>query len=478
MVSLKKLFGLDKTTPTNTGNFSLIDTYTESTEKQELPEELVTIVNDGFIDATSKENAERYSHNLAILIKKTKETGKVDKLKLIRNDDTLPLDWQWRVQSRDTQFKLNDSPLTRALRTELARAEVAHDSIFGSDFLTDAELSAGLAKIGKETGFILTPIGYRSTKHFTINTPLSHTHGIYNHCNSERNFTIIDDIDNFLNSGYAYSIHWYDAYLNVAHEGLSVSNEAVVLINIDKYQEIIQNQEIKDQLATRNVILFKGDEGLAINMFLSQTGALPARPGTRYGTIDDKTEEIMTKSLKALCNEFCIEYKVSHHTHFTDKLDQKSGEPNETNQDFGNFLKKELPEYASEFPGILLVYSPKMEELANRMVKEKGSKKILDIINKYNDHVLTTFKPRFAKYQEDRQTINDETRIALKTAFINVRAYYENHQFENYPEEEREIINNLIKTFFQGKTVQKQLSAAIELNNKLSAISEKVMQIV
>ena len=467
MNTLKKVLGIQTATP------SLAHLLSDSSQKQEISDELLPIVQKGLIDATSKENEERYSHNLAVLIKRTKEIRKIERIKLIINDDSLPKDWQWYVQSRDTQFKLSDSPLTNALRYELAREAVGKDSFFGSDFLTDAELNSGYAKIGEKAGFIITPIGYRSTKHFTINSPLNYSAGIYNQSDIERDFIIIDDIDNFLSSGYAYSIHWTDAYLNVAHESLSISEKAVILINEDKFERIIQNPEMKNQLAERQVLLFRGDEGLAINMYLSEEGVLSAHPGTKYATIDNKTKEIMTFTLKELCCDNNLEYKIYHNEHFINKLDQNSGEVNETNQEFVNFFRKEFPEYTSKHPGNILISSEKMDNLAKQIVKERGTKEISVALRKYNNMVLNNFNARFKKYREDRFNMNSDIKKLFKSTFMKIRLYFKNHEFESYSEEDRKNIYNLIKMFFQGKTVQKQLAMAEELNLKLIDVKKE-----
>ena len=68
---------------------------------------------------------------------------------------------------------------------------------------------------------------------------------------ANRNFTVIDTLDNFLNSGYAYTADYKDAYLDVTHEGLKISEQAIVLISEDKYNTLINDPAIAEQLKNR-----------------------------------------------------------------------------------------------------------------------------------------------------------------------------------------------------------------------------------
>ena len=97
-----------------------------------------------------------------------------------------------------------------------------NNSSLSSRFVIPSEYEEARKKLPKELGYINNPVKFRSTKHFTVNTPLGYT-GEYNQVESNRNFTIIDSLDNISRSGYAYSISYFDAYLDITHENLPIS---------------------------------------------------------------------------------------------------------------------------------------------------------------------------------------------------------------------------------------------------------------
>ena len=99
--------------------------------------------------------------------------------------------------------------------------------------ISDEEIDQALLQVDKTYGSVLLPSKFRSTKHFTINTPLGAT-GKYNNVESNRDYIIIDDINTFLSSKYAYSVSYRDAYLDISHESLPISEKAIVLINDEK----------------------------------------------------------------------------------------------------------------------------------------------------------------------------------------------------------------------------------------------------
>ena len=118
----------------------------------------------------------------------------------------------------------------------MAKGKVNINNIFGGINIPipQENIDETLELIDKDTGSILLPVKFRSTKHFTVNTPLEVT-GDYNTVSLDRTYTIIDNIDSFLSKGYGYSVAYHDAYLDVSHESLPVSLDAVVLIEESKY---------------------------------------------------------------------------------------------------------------------------------------------------------------------------------------------------------------------------------------------------
>ena len=342
-------------------------------------DDIVTISQNNFIDTTDPLSIAKYKNNLRLLVDEVKEKKSVDKFKIIRDDDFFPTDWQWRVASQSTGIELSSFGLSYALKQIVASYNLGNyqNNPFSIPLDHD-KLNEEMRKLGRYFAAIYMPVRFRSTKHFTINTPLSYT-GEYNCVESDRNFTIIDNINNFLLSGYAYSADYRDAYLDVTHESLSISEEAIVLIAEDRYQTLLQDPKIASDLEKRHVIVYRGEEAVAINMILSQEGVLPARPGNRYMIYDDEIRTILENSMKMLCANNGIEYSKGHGNidgkggHFSDLYDGYNREFYEAQDDFIAFLINCFPENTNLINYRILRDSYYAENLIKAVIKQESN---------------------------------------------------------------------------------------------------------
>ena len=277
---------------------SFVDYTEELNEKEEVfikhdvvfdfPDGELVNISDEIIDTEDEEMIAKFKHNLQVIKSQIISNGNTSNFFLIREDDELPNNWQWEMLSKNTKLEEVMLPLSQEIRKRLALKDYQErygnvDNIFGYDFYgyDNEKFNEILRRIPKNLGKVTLPSHFRSTKHFTINTPLENT-GDYNFVTGERNFIILDNMENFINSGYGYSISYHDAYLDVSHESLNISKSAIVLINGDKYQELIKNEKVAEQLKRRKVILYRGETQVAINMLLSQLGAMSFRVGGKY----------------------------------------------------------------------------------------------------------------------------------------------------------------------------------------------------
>ena len=270
----------------------------ETYQPIELPEDELVSFSDEILDTNSRETIEKFKHNLEILIKRAKEKGKVDKFMLIREDDFFPDGWEWRVLSKNTNLEKVCTRLSYELRKAYALEQKGinpYSEIMGINIPNESyeQPIQDIADEDKTLGDILLPSRFRSTKHFTVNTPLEVT-GNYNSVHTNRDYVIMDDVNEFLASEYGYSISYRDAYLDISHESLPISTGAIVLIGDENYDRIMSDEKIASQLAQRRVIRFKGDTDIAINMILTERGALPSQVSPQYADYDD---EIRTMKL-------------------------------------------------------------------------------------------------------------------------------------------------------------------------------------
>ena len=208
---------------------------------------LKELVNDNIIDTTDSKTIENYKRNLDYLINKAKEEQKITKFALIRNDDFFPYDRKWLVNSSQT----NGEYRTLARVSQKEEQKPQKKGIL-KIFNKSKEKNNNPVKI--ETLKIYSPVQFRSTKHFTVNTALGMT-SEYNLVEQNRKFTIIDDIDNFINSDYGYSFSARDAYLDVTHEPLKISSHAIIVISIDTYNEIKNDKDLMQELKNIKIVI-------------------------------------------------------------------------------------------------------------------------------------------------------------------------------------------------------------------------------
>lgn len=445
------------------------DNIIKEEEVEYFSEDLTQISMETFIDTTDPLNIAKYKNNLRLLEERTLATGDIAKFMIIRNDDFLPEDWIWRVASKDTGIEYGGSQFTYDMRMEFASKSIGHkDNLLFDIPMPDEEekMQEVLKNIDKSYATLYRPVHFRSTKHFTVNTPLEYT-GTYNNVDSNRKFYVIDTIDNFANSGYGYSADYRDAYLDVTHEGLSISSSAVVLIDENEYEKIISDEKIKKQLSERRVILYRGSAAVAINMYLSENGCLPYKPG-KYYDYNEQTINIADDCMKKFCSSHDLLYSQGHGNlfgtggHFSDNLDNEKHDHLSIESTFLNFLKNRFPNY--EFSNSFLKDNQQMR----KFIRTIGIDNVLKAIDDYNNAVYQDFNKRFIEYKRDRDSITPEISYIFKTALSAVKRYYAN-EFDSYLSiEDRGEMFKLIKVFFHANKVEDQLLAATMICQKLN----------
>lgn len=433
---------------------------------------IVNLVEGGYLDTTSLETIAKYKSNLKILIEATKEKGEINDFVIIRNDNFFPNNWEWDVSSKNTGIEKKGSSFSYELRKALAKEKSINrrNKLEFEIPIPEDEMTKLLKDIDLDIGLIYTPVVFRSTKHFTINTPLSYT-GHYNQVDSERTYTVIDKIDNFLNSGYAYSAAYVDAYLDVTHESLPISEDAIVLISEDNYKKISNNPEIVEQLKQRRLVIFKGDGAIAINMLLTELGILPARPENRSMLYDSEIENILEDSIINICRNNNVEYNLGHGNingkggHFSDLLDGYNRENMDFNNSFISFLISKFPEYEQIISFNIL----RNENSASIFIKAVGLNNILEVIKEFNQLTFQTFQYDYKRHIEDRATITPEISHIFKSTVKLVINYYKTKNDIEISIESKKEIEDLIVLFYHSETVEDQLLAATILNQKLNS---------
>ncbi len=424
--------------------------------------ELVPFEGD-ILNTASMENIAIFKHNLGVLISKTKSAGKVEKFMLIREDDYFPENWKWRASCSSTVMEEYIFSLSIAIRRAYALEQAGiNNKMNGLEIPIDPKTMAkALSNVDVKTGFVYMPSHFRSTKHFTINTPLGVT-GSYNTVSTNRNFTIIDSADNFLSSGYGYSLAYYDAYLDVSHEALDISSEAIVLIEKSHFEKMKNDQQLMNMLFQRKVVIYEGDETVAINMLLAQMGALPSQIGSFYAEYDDDLKQIINASIIDLAYRNNLLYNQSHaaymnpeNGHFSNHFDDYNHDHIDFFNEFIAFMQTKFPEHQNLFT----ISSINDSERSSSIVNAIGTEALLEAIREYNEKALPAFRVRNAVYIKDHDNISFEDHNAiLQTVHLISETYSINMEFDT--PEKKALLEEAIRRFYQLPTVQDQLEAA------------------
>lgn len=471
MALLDRLFG-KKYSPNEDKDITFIKEDVQSVE--EIDEsvfdnnELLEITSEGVLDTNSSFAIRKMQHNLKILVEKAKKAGKIDQFMLIRDDDFFPFDWEWKVSSKNTCLEKVTLNLSLELKKQYALEKSGFVKYaFGMQLpVTEEEMDKALKQVDKELGNVYVPVHFRSTKHFTINLPLGAT-GRYNSVAENRNFTIMDNIDSFLSSHYGYSIADRDAYLDVTHESLPISKDAVVLIEESKYHEIIKDPIISEQLKTRRVIVYRGDEFVAINMILSEQGILPSQMGDKYFHYDQEIESIIEKSIQDLATKNHLLYKQTHggsNGHFTDFYDGKNLDYQTSIEQFAQFLKSKFPNHSQ----IITAQTIQNAIFASQIIETIGTQNLLSAIEEYNLMMQKQLQNDLEAYKMDRKKVTPEISELFQKTVERIQTYYLHNEKNHYSLEIQIQIEDAIQHFYQDHTVQEQLISANTIWNTLN----------
>lgn len=419
--------------------------------------ELYRLSENNIIDTTNEMNIQKYNANIRSLINQAKSTGTIDKFVIIRNDDFFPENYEW-IANCNGEYR----ELVRLIYPQKAPVK---KSFFHAIFSRKDESIQN--NISYDKLMLYYPVEFRSTKHFTVNTALGLT-GEYNLVKSDRKFTIIDDINNFLNSGYAYSLSEKDAYLDVTHEPLKISEDAIILISIDTYNQIKENKDMLPILAKRKFLIYKGDLTTAINMILSENGILPIRSEYEY---DDEVKQIIQNSLKNLCDKYDLEYDRPHGMtgHFTSYIDQYVSSSKK--------LIEEFVKYINSYVGYNLIDMNKIIQNKNLAWKEYieniGIDVFKEILNKFNELQKDQLLIRKKGYLNERKQITSEVSKLFKDTIQLIRQ----HEKEiNFISDDNNLTKTVLK-FYLSFDLESQIEAAIELNKYFNEFKEQPIRI-
>lgn len=424
-------------------------------------------LTEGVLNTESKISIAKFKHNLSILISEAKNNKRISKFKMIREDDAFPQGWEWHVNSHNTVMYPQCLHVSLALKRQyIIEKYNLEKGINGIELpIKEDEIQNHMSELDFQMGFVLMPPIFFSTKHFTVNTALGST-GSYNFVKNDRNFIIVDDMNNFFASDYGYSVSKRDAYLDVTHEGLPISENAIVLIREDRYKDLIKDPIVSEELKMRKIILFKGDKDVAINMVLTSLGVLPTAVSHDYAEYNQELESILDRSFEELAEKNNLLYDRSHAGDIREQKGHFSNYYDDQNRDFSDYLRDFVSFMVQKFPEQEVYFNREFklgENFPTKAVKEIGVQNLLNAINEYNDRAKILFEERKNRYLNERKSITPEMHKIFADTVQLINEFYK--RGANYRSvEEKMLIESTIREFFHESTIEQQLNAANTLS--------------
>ena len=238
---------------------------------------------------------------------------------------------------------------------------------------------------------------YRSTVHFAINGLVSsHAKGDF----SNRNFIIIDVLSHHLQNNDIRSFRMEDTYM---YGDVSLSPQAVIMIKKDKYEELVLQYP---QLEQYNIVLYVGEEKLAVEMYLNSIGIISEKIG-EHGSEEHKCTPLINEFRTRLKES----YKIDAEPHWLSQEYQNDDQNSLLVWDYYNNLfyshllnklNVQEPEYSARLSNLMdMRLDEENKEYIKQIIRKIGLDKFKDIVDEFNLIILNSISNGTFKNNEE-----------------------------------------------------------------------------
>ncbi len=225
---------------------------------------------------------------------------------------------------------------------------------------------------------------YRSTIHFTINGLVtSHGQGYFD----DQDFIIIDKLNKHLGIDNIRCIRMEDTFIS---GNFNISNESIILINKEKYEKLKQKNY---WLNKYNVVLYEGNEKLAVEKVLLEMGITPEKIEAHSSKYSERTN-----SYESYLDDISKKYNIEREPHFYSKEYQEDDEKNILlwqiyDRYFYNLLFEYFNVDADNSKNMIMYLTSnenrtKQEEAFEKFILSVGIDKYCDFVLKYNKNIV------------------------------------------------------------------------------------------
>lgn len=225
---------------------------------------------------------------------------------------------------------------------------------------------------------------YRSTVHFSVNGLVSsHAKGNF----SNRNFIIIDPFTHHLKNNDIRSFRMEDTFM---YGDVSLSSDTVIMIQEEKYNDLVLQFP---QLEQFNIVLYKGDETKAVEMYLTSIGIISEKI-TEHGA----EEHRCSNQIRNFRTKLKTNLGIDSEPHWLSKEYQSDDENNLLIWDYYNnlfytFLLNKLgvtePEYSVRLNDLMDMGKDfENKDYIKMIIKKIGLDEFKQIVDAYNFEIL------------------------------------------------------------------------------------------
>lgn len=264
------------------------------------------------------------------------------------------------------------------------------------DFYQEMDRYNERSKMIKET-YLPYSSQYRSTVHCSVNGLVSsHSKGDFRN----RNFIFIDKLSFHLKNNDIRSFRMEDTYM---YGDVKLSPDAVIMIKKERYDELILQYP---QLNQYEIVLYTGDERIAVEMYLTSIGIISEKIG-EHGAEEHSCTNYISQFRKSLQEAYGIESEP----HWLSQ-EYKSDDENSLivwdyykNLFYTHLLTKlhiEEPDYSCKLSDLLDVRKEdENKEYIKQVIRKIGLEQFRVIVNEFNMNILNSIAAGTFQNNED-----------------------------------------------------------------------------
>ena len=295
---------------------------------------------------------------------------------LIRTTDAFPFDRIIETPVHGNAFVHGDSYILGDAIADMIRDKYPDRSI-NKEAKENFFKELGETKIASKS--------YRSTIHFTINGLVtSHLYGNFDN----RDYTIFEPLKHHIKDSSLLSLDACDTYFN---DDMKLSNEAIILIEKKKYEEIKNKEEYSEVLNNMEVYVYTGNIEEAVSIILHDYG-YDSFIINNHGYVNGLSDNTGANKMWECLDELRKDYNIEVIPHFDSEFNHE------------DIKKTSIEGEKSDLENFIYIFDRAIKDnlLDNELVSSINTALELD-----KDNSISYLKEKNSKYMHYNQDYNE-----------------------------------------------------------------------